>query len=137
MSSFYKKWIVRRPGHIYLARTWDPNKTNARGEYVRIENGYVGKTQRQKPRTRWNEHIRGTATAPPSAWADLVASWELLYSSKKVRGVTLAWLEWFYIRVYRPRYNYTFNLGNRRRIPKYEAENQREIRDLVRAELSG
>lgn len=140
LSNWYAKWFKRRPGHVYKVTTWDPTMTDASYRFFRKEVGYVGMTQRRDPKRRWREHLLGTLDRPPAPWSDLVVDhigwhgFETVYSSRAVTGVWLRQVEWFYIRLYRPRYNYQHNLRNRKRVTKYDAAAQREIRDLVRSE---
>jgi hypothetical protein len=127
---WWATWFTRRPGHVYRALVvhpdqWDP--LNSGG--ARVYPGYVGKTQRHDPQTRWDEHVNGTVTDPPKPWADTITSWEALFSSTGVPGWVLGVLEWWHIKTQRPLYNQRMNTRNQRAVIPLDAWAQREHRD--------
>lgn len=132
IKKWYEQWLKPRPGSIYLAvtihpDTWHPNGTG------RECTGYVGKTQRRDHHIRWDEHEFGTRDKGPQPWIDTLVRWEILFTSRRVRGITLAWLEWWHIKRRRPLYNWIWNQDNKRMIPPSVAVKQRKMRDALTA----
>jgi hypothetical protein len=82
--------------------------------------GYVGKSTDLA--VRLHEHMYGgTSRCPhPQPWADTVICWKLVFAGR-VSTFTAWWLEILFILLFRPWYNYEWNLLNRRRVPKYVA----------------
>lgn len=101
--------------------------------------GYVGKTRQYPPSKRIAQHLEGSDRYGPSQpWSDTATGrWWLAAESRAVTNLGLHFRELFHIRVRRPLYNYTMNLGNSRRIPKPKAERQRDARDRRRAAVNG
>jgi hypothetical protein len=114
---------------------------------------YGGKTIRDW-RARAEEHMwgRGKYHNPAQPWADTVLGWTpngtvddlitaggyfAIWQGRTVPLLLSLGEIFIAIKLKRPMYNHSFNLGNRRRIPIYEAENQRELRDLARREHGG
>lgn len=93
--------------------------------------GYVGKTTQYPPSKRIAQHLEGSARygTPAQPWEDTVLRWWLAHESRWMTNLGLHLRELVNIRMRRPLYNYTMNLGNRRRIPKWTAEEQRAERD--------
>jgi hypothetical protein len=124
---FLLKYILFRPGIIYAYSCIDP-KTAQREWWA-----YVGKT-RQTLAERHAQHmgtspVRGKRIAQP--WSDLYPEVRVVYELKCPEFV-LDILEKWTIKINKPLYNYIYNTKNPRRIPKYQADQERYYRDLHR-----
>jgi hypothetical protein len=112
--------ILRMSGHPMA----EPETRN------RVAVGYVGKTVRPWEE-RIREHLLGSRSEPPKAWADTVVEYYQVFHSKRVTGIGLALREVWYIRSMRPLYNVQHNMGNHRRIKPALAKAQAEMRGSV------
>lgn len=149
-----KSWNFWTPvqGTLYGIRAYHPDDymLQLQGLSVtpRVIYAYGGKTWRRWE-SRMNEHLWGGGqyNATPQPFADTVLGWRQDGTLDEViaaGGVYPIWQGWtvplllsvgevFYaIRIKRPYYNYQWNLGNSRRIPIPKAEDQRELRDVMR-----
>ncbi len=128
--SLVAPWLIKNgrslfrigPGYLYEYTVRHPVTD-------KVVCGYVGKTRRD-PKVRYEEHMgRGKYGKPAQPWTDTVVRWKVIYDSKRVTDIGLSLREQFHIRVRRPLYNVTYNMGNRRRIPPHVAKQQRSERD--------
>lgn len=69
-------------------------------------------------------------------WSDLYPEIRIVWQGK-APNFFLNLIEEYYIKRYKPVYNYIHNTKNPRRIPKYEAEDARKQRDLRRGRQRG
>ena len=128
-------------GTIYRIRAYRPD-----GSGQLMHRAYFGQT-RQVPWTKRIEgHLWGTDDTRPQPWADTVPGWRPNGTVEEVVAaggaavivqfrmvpLILTWLEFAAIVVGRPKYNVLLNRGNRRRIPKWKAVEQRRERDARR-----
>jgi len=137
-----KSWNFWTPitGTVYRLRAHHP----VTGRLMR--RAYIGRTM-QVPWTRRIEgHLWGTRDTPAQPWADTVPGWRPNGTVEEVVAaggaavivqfrmvpLILTWLEFAAIVVGRPKYNVLLNRGNRRRIPKWKAVEQRRERDARR-----
>lgn len=155
-----RSWNFWTPiyGTLYAYRCYHPDDflLQLEGHTIRPRTiyAYGGKTTRRDWEARVEEHMWGggqyDSTADP--WADTVLGWHpdgTVDDILDAGGYWNMWQGWtvplflsigevlIAIKLRRPYYNYQWNQGNRRRIPIYEQESQRELRDLARGPGSG
>lgn len=155
-----RSWNFWTPiyGTLYAYRSYHPGDflLMLEGHPVRPRTiyAYGGKTTRRDWEARLEEHMWGGgpygATADP--WADTVLGWSpdgTVDDIMAAGGYYNIWQGWtvplflsigevlIAIKLRRPYYNYQWNQTNPRRIPIYEQESQRELRDLARGPGSG
>lgn len=123
------KYIVFRPGIIYAFSCLDPVVGD------REWWAYVGQT-RQALISRYNQHMGLDARQPAQPWSDLYPEIRVVWSGKCPDKI-LNLIEKYYIKRYKVVYNYIHNTRNPRRIPKYDAIDQRKQRDLRRGRRRG
>jgi hypothetical protein len=113
-----------RPGYVYVIFGRHPKSG-------RITCSWVGLTRRTSNDVRIREHLYGSAHYGilPKPWADLVTDYKVKFSFRHIPQFMLSWIEITLIIYYRPLYNDQWNRGNVRRIPPWEAEQQRAARD--------
>lgn len=127
-KNFLNRYFIFRPGIIYAYSVIIPESG------LRDPWGYVGQT-RQGLITRNNQHLgvegyRGKkAKAQP--WSDLYPEVRVV-ASFKCPDFVLDLVEKFYIKWKKPIYNHIHNLANPRRIPLYQAQQDRIARDRLR-----
>lgn len=128
MRNFLYKYFIFRPAIVYAYSCIDPI-TGKREPWV-----YIGQT-RQLLIARNNQHLgvegyKGKK-AKGQPWSDLYPEVRVV-AEFKCPDVVLDLVEQFYIKWKKPVYNYTHNLNNPRRIPLYQAQQDRKARDYLR-----
>jgi hypothetical protein len=108
-----------RPGIIYAYSCIDPYTSKDRENWA-----YVGKT-RQALYKRHNQHMDS------QPWADLYPQVRVIFKFKSCPDWWLTLAEKLTIKFTRPLYNYEYNTKNSRRIPKFQAEAEREDRNRL------
>src|SRR6187402_1922926 len=122
LRNFLNKYFIFRPGITYAYSCINP-VTGQREPWA-----YIGQT-RQGLLVRNNQHLgvegyRGKkAKAQP--WSDLYPEVRIV-AEFKCPDIVLDLTEKFYIKWKKPVYNYTHNLNNPRRIPLYQAQQDRK-----------
>jgi hypothetical protein len=135
----------RIDGALYLLRGTHPRS----GRVIRA---YAGKTFQHPWTKRIDQHLwgRGRYGNPAQPWADTILGWtpggtvDQVIAAGGCRLVWhgrcspfgLWWREILVIWVVRPKYNYQWNRGNRSRIEKYKATDQRAQRDQRRTRVA-
>jgi hypothetical protein len=127
-QNFLNRYFIFRPGIIYAYSCLDP-ATRKREPWA-----YVGQT-RQLLIARNNQHLgvegyKGKA-AKSQPWSDLYPQVRIV-AEFKCPNIILDLVEKFYIKWKKPIYNHTHNLNNPRRIPLYQAQQDRKSRDYLR-----
>ena len=127
-------------GTIYRIRAYHPVTGRL------MHRAYFGQTRQVPWEKRIKGHLWGTFDTPPQPWADTVPGWRpngtvseviaaggatVVCQFQTVRAV-LTVLEILTIRHGLPVYNYQWNRGNPKRIPKWKAIEQRRERDARR-----
>jgi hypothetical protein len=112
-----------RRGIIYAYTTTDPYT----GKRVRWS--YVGLT-RQELIKRHNQHMGLDPRQKRQPWSDLYPEVRIVFDFSSCPDWWLSLVEKLTIKWTKPLYNYIHNKNNPRRITKYQAEADRQARDL-------
>jgi len=150
-----RSWNFWTPiyGTLYSYRAYHPDDylLYLQGSQItpRTIYAYGGKTTRRDWEARVEEHLWGGGAydSKPDPWADTVLGWHPDGTVEQVMAAGGYRNTWqgrtvplllsigeilIAIKLRRPLYNHQWNLGNRRRIPIYMQEDQRQLRDLAR-----
>lgn len=125
LRNFILKFLWFRPGIIYAYSVLDFISQ------TREPWAYVGQT-RQNLVERHNQHMGQSSRYKThrQPWSDLYPEVRVVWQGK-CPDFFLNLVEEFYIKKYKPLYNYIHNTKNARRITKIEAEYQRLQRDRL------
>lgn len=125
IRDFIIKFLWFRPAIVYAYSCIDPMNG------LREMWAYVGQT-RQELASRHAQHMGNDARykVKQQPWSDLYPEVRIVWQGR-CPDFFLDLIEEFYIKRYKPVYNYIHNTKNPRRIPKYEAVKQRQDRDRL------
>lgn len=124
IKNFIIKYLWFRPAIVYAYSCLDPDMG------FRVLWAYVGKT-RQQLEDRHSQHMGYDTRQHRQPWSDLYPSVRIVWQGRCPEFI-LDMIEKYYIKRYKPVYNYIHNTKNIHRLPKYQAEAQRLERDRLR-----
>ena len=130
IRDFVIKYLWFRPALIYAYSCLDLEKSTST-RIVRNLWAYIGQT-RQELASRHAQHMgydsRFSTKGQP--WADLYPEVRVIWQGR-CPDFVLDFIEMYYIKRYKPLYNYIHNTRNPNRIPKHLATKQRNDRDRL------
>lgn len=130
IRNFILKYLWFRPAIVYAYSCLDPHKSN---DTITVRNlwAYVGQT-RQTLDARHAQHMgydtRYKTKGQP--WSDLYPDVRIEWQGR-CPDFVLDLIEMYYIKKYKPLYNYMHNTRNPDRIEKYQAVKERQERDRL------
>jgi len=130
LAKFVCKFLWFRPAIVYAYSILDLDKST---ETITVRDlwAYIGQT-RQELASRHAQHmgndLRYKGKAQP--WSDLYPEVRVIWQGR-CPDFVLDLIEMYYIKKRKPLFNYIHNTKNSRRIPKYEAQQQRRERERL------
>lgn len=122
IRNFLWKYMVFRPAIVYA---YSCSISSKRETWA-----YIGQT-RQQLTTRHNQHMGYDPRQPAQPWSDLYPEIRIEWQGSCPDFILDA-IEKFFIKKYKPLFNYIHNTKNPDRITKYQAKHDRQERDLRR-----